>query len=209
MIIRPREKLVQRIILAAILGLCSLSVAAQAPNDVVSEAADLLDAALKDRKEELAADKDSLYTLIDGILMPRFDREFAAKQVLREYWKSADPGQRERYVNAFYQSLVRRYAEGVLEFDQSRIDILPFRDDLSKRYVTVKTIVRLDDGTKVPVHYEMKKNESGWMIFDVIIEGISYIRTFRAEMKAEIQRSSLDAVIERLESEVGGVNADE
>lgn len=209
MIIRPREKLVQRIILAAILGLCSLSVAAQAPNDVVSEAADLLDAALKDRKEELAADKDSLYTLIDGILMPRFDREFAAKQVLREYWKSADPGQRERYVNAFYQSLVRRYAEGVLEFDQSRIDILPFRGDLSKRYVTVKTIVRLDDGTKVPVHYEMKKNESGWMIFDVIIEGISYIRTFRAEMKAEIQRSSLDAVIERLESEVGGVNADE
>ena len=209
MIIRAGEKLVQRIILAAILGLCSLSVAAQAPNDVVSEAADLLDAALKDRKEELAADKDSLYTLIDGILMPRFDREFAAKQVLREYWKSADPGQRERYVNAFYQSLVRRYAEGVLEFDQSRIDILPFRGDLSKRYVTVKTIVRLDDGTKVPVHYEMKKNESGWMIFDVIIEGISYIRTFRAEMKAEIQRSSLDAVIERLESEVGGVNADE
>ena len=97
----------------------------------------------------------------------------------------------------------------MLEFDQSRIDILPFRGDLSKRYVTVKTIVRLDDGTKVPVHYEMKKNESGWMIFDVIIEGISYIRTFRAEMKAEIQRSSLDAVIERLESEVGGVNADE
>jgi len=209
MIIRAREKLVKRIILAAILGLCSLSVAAQAPNDVVSEAADLLDAALKDRKEELAADKDALYTLIDGILMPRFDREFAAKNVLREYWKSADPGQRERYVNAFYQSLVRRYAEGVLEFDQSRIDILPFRGDLSKRYVTVKTIVRLDDGTKVPVHYEMKKNESGWMIFDVIIEGISYIRTFRAEMKAEIQRSSLDAVIERLESEVGGVNADE
>ena len=199
----------KRILLGMILGLLSLTAAAQSPNDIVSEAVDLLDEALKDRKEELAADKDTLYALIDEILLPRFDREFAAKQVLRSHWRSADAEQRERFVNAFYQTLVRKYAEGALEFDQSRIEIHPFRGDLSKNYVKVKTTVRLDDGTKVPVDYDLRKVDSGWMIFNVNIEGISYVRTYSTEMNAEIQRSSLDAVIERLESEASGVAADE
>lgn len=199
----------KRILLMAIVGLMPLGAAAQSPNEVVEDAANLLDAALKDRKQELAQDKEALYELIDGILMPRFDRKYAAQQVLGKHWRSAKPEQRDRFVDAFYQSLLKKYAEGVLEFDQSRIEILPFRGDLSKPRVVVKSTVRLDDGTKVPVNYALVKRESGWLIFDVVIEGISYVITFRNEMNSEIQRSSLDAVIERLESDATGVPASE
>ena len=198
----------RRTILVAILGLFALNAAAQSPNEVVSSAADLLDQALKDRKAELSADKEALYALIDEILEPRFDRKYAAQQVLGKHWRSADAEQRERFVEAFYNSLLRKYSEGVLEFDQSRIEILPFRDDLSKKRVTVKTTVRLTDGTKVPVNYVMIRREPSWLIFDVVIEGISYIITFRSEMNTEIQRTGLDAVIERLEADAVSVDAD-
>ena len=58
------------------------------------------------------------------------------------------------------------------------------------------------DGTKVPVNYGMVRRDVGWLMFDVTIEGISYVRNFRTELNAEIQAKSLDSVISRLESEM-------
>ncbi len=184
-----------------LLGFMSSAVMAHAPNDVIQETADELAAALDGRKEELAADKVALYTMIDAILLPRFDRRYAAQLVLGRPWRSATAEQRDRFVAGFYSSMLRRYANGVLEFDQSKMEILPFRGDLEKKRTTVKTIVRLNDGTKVPVNYEMVKRDSGWLMFDVKIEGISYIRNFKTEINAEIKATSLDAVIDRLEGE--------
>lgn len=184
-----------------ILGFMSPAALAQVPNDVIQETADELAAALDGRKEEFAADKVALYAMIDSILLPRFDRRYAAQLVLGRPWRDATTEQRERFIDGFYSSMLRRYANGVLEFDQSKMEILPFRGDLEKKRTTVKTTVRLNDGTKVPVNYEMVKRDSGWMMFDVKIEGISYIRNFKTEINAEIQATSLEAVIERLEGD--------
>lgn len=185
------------------LGLLSFAAAAQDPNTVVQEAADLLAQKLEGRKEELTADREKLYALIDEILLPRFDRRYAAQLVLAKHWRTAGPEQRERFIDAFYASLLQKYADGVLDYDQSRIEILPFRGDESRPFVTVRTTVRLDDGTRVPVDYNLRKNDGRWMLFDVIIEGISYVRNFRAELDSEIQSSDLDAVIARLQAETG------
>ena len=63
--------------------------------------------------------------------------------------------------------------------------------------------MRLENGSKVAVDYDLVKRESGWLLFNVVIEGVSYVRNFRAELDSEIRSSSLDAVIERLEGEAG------
>jgi phospholipid transport system substrate-binding protein len=63
--------------------------------------------------------------------------------------------------------------------------------------------VALDDGSKVAVDYDLVKRKSGWLVFNVVIEGVSYVRNFRAELDSEIRSSSLDAVIARLENEAG------
>ena len=173
----------------------------KAPPQVVEDAAKELDQALSERKAELASDREALYDLIDGVLLPRFDRKYAAQLVLGRHWRTASEQQRQQFVEAFYHNLLRRYADGVLDFDLSQIEILPFRDNTSDPRVTVRTRVTLEDGTEVPVDYAMVRREQGWMLFDVVIEGISYVRNFRAELNSEIQATSLDAVIRRLESE--------
>lgn len=98
---------------------------------------------------------------------------------------------------------MRRYADGLLEFEQDRVTVLPFRGDLSKKRAKVRSTVLLNDGTKVAVDYELVKRDSGWLMFNIVIEGISYVRNYRAEMDSEIRGSSLEAVIERLEGEAG------
>jgi phospholipid transport system substrate-binding protein len=182
----------------------SATAFSQSPNTVIEEVIEILDTALAERKDELASDEDALYALIDEILMPRFDRRSAAQAVLSKHWKTATPQQQNEFVDAFYGALVKRYADGLLSFDQSKVELKPFRGDESKRLVIVKTTVTLADGTKVPVDYRLVKHDSAWLILDVIIEGISYIRNYRVEVDAEIRETGLDAVIARLQREVNG-----
>ncbi len=181
---------------------------AQSPNDIVEEAIALLAERIGGRREELAQDKQALYAVINEMLRPRFDRKFAAQLVLGKHWRSADEAQKQRFTAAFYDSLLQRYADGVLEFDEDRVQVLAFRGDASRKRTTVKTIVSLNDGTKVSVNYGMVLRDAGWLMFDVTIEGVSYIRNYRAEMDSEIRATSLVAVIERLEG-VAGITAHE
>ena len=158
-------------------------------------------AARAGRRDALAADRPALHALIDRILLPRFDRPYAARLVLARHWRTADREQRRRFMEAFYKAMLRRYADGVLEFQEDRIEVLRFRGDLSRPRVQAKTVVRLNDGSRVPVDYGFVNRDGKWKLFDVTVEGVSFVRNFRAELDAEVRESSLDAVIARLEAE--------
>jgi phospholipid transport system substrate-binding protein len=196
------KSLARSLVLLAI-GFAPAFAQDESPVAVIESAVTLLAEKMDGRHDELAADPAALYALIDEVLLPIFDRKFAAQLVMAKHWRVADESQRERFIEAFYQALLRRYADGLLEFDQDQVSVLPYRGDVSKPRAKVKSTVKLNDGTKIAVDYELVKRDAGWLLFNVIIEGISYIRNFRTELNSEIRSSSLDAVIERLEGEAG------
>ena len=177
---------------------------AQSPNDLIDGAIVELTAGLDGRRDELAEDRDALHALIDDILLPRFDRRYAAQLVLGRHWRAASAEQRERFVDAFYSAMLRQYADGVLEFEPDKIEVLPFRGDDTQRRTMVRTMVMLDDGQRVPVNYGLVKRDEGWLMFDVTIEGVSYVRNFRAELDSEIRAGSLEGVIARFERDAAG-----
>jgi phospholipid transport system substrate-binding protein len=191
------------ILVAALFAFIAPQAEANAPIDVITEAVDLLSEGLEERRDELAADDAALREFINGILLPRFDREFAAGAVLGKHWRTASDEQKKRFIKAFYETLLQRYADGVVDFDMSRVEVLPYRGDDSKRTTVVKTEVRLDDGKKVPVNYTLVNRDDKWRMFDVQIEGVSYVINFRKELDSEIRASSLNDVIARLEREAG------
>jgi len=195
-------------VVAAAALIVAASAATGTPNAVIEDSMLVLTEKLDGRKAEFAADRKSLYALIDEMLLPRFDRKFAAQLVLARHWRSASEAQRTRFIEAFYQALLRRYADGILEFDPNRITVIPFRGDVSKPRTKVRSTVALDDGSKVAVDYDLVKRDSRWLVYNVVIEGVSYVTNFRAELDAEIRSTSLDAVIVRLEEEAG-MSADE
>lgn len=190
------------IVAFALLALAAGSAATGgSPNEVIESSVALLAEKLDGRREELTEDRKALYDIIDDILMPRFDRRFAAQVVLAKHWRTATEEQQSRFIEAFYRALLRKYADGILEFDPDMITVLPYRGDDTKKRTKVRSTVALDDGSKVAVDYELVKRKAGWLVFNVVIEGVSYVRNFRAELDSEIRATSLDAVIERLESE--------
>jgi phospholipid transport system substrate-binding protein len=175
----------------------------ESPNVVIESAVVLFAEQLDGREDELSENRAELYEIVDGILMPRFDRRFAAQVVLAKNWRTASEEQQARFIEAFYRALLRRYSDGILEFDPNMITVLPYRGDMTKKRTRVRSTVVLDGGSKVSVDYELVKRKAGWLVFNVVIEGVSYVLNFRAELESEIRASSLEAVIERLEREAG------
>lgn len=169
---------------------------------VITGAVDALKTGLSDNRDALESDRAELIRFVDSLLAPRFDRNYSGRLVLAKHWKKASNEQKKRFIDGLYNSLIRRYADGVLEFEEDLVEILPHRGDGNEKRTTVRTIVKLPSGDSVPVNYGLvNRNDSGWKVFDVTIEGISYVRNFRAEIDEEVKRTSLDAVIERLERE--------
>ena len=188
----------------AALGL-SLSGFAQddvTPLDVVIGAIDDSKTGLAENRQTYLDDESALIEWVDSLLAPRFDRNYAGRLVLARHWRGASNEQKRRFIRGFYNAMLSRYATGILEFQEDRLKILPQRGESKENRATISTEVTLDDGSAVVVEYRMvKRGDAGWQVFDVSIDGISYIRNFRAEIDSEIKKTSLDAVIERLESE--------
>jgi phospholipid transport system substrate-binding protein len=140
--------------------------------------------------------------LVDKNMLPHFDTAYSAQLVLAKYWRTATPEQRKRFVEAFYQSLLQNYGEALLEFTPDRLKILPFQGKPEDTVATVRSEVRRDNGQRVPVNYSLRKTDAGWKAYDVQIEGVSYVKSFRTDFGSEIQQKGLEPVIQRLEQQV-------
>ena len=148
-------------------------------------------------------DPMQLYALVDRILLPYFDVDYAARLVLGRHWRAATPEQRKRFVEAFYRSLLTNYSTALVEFTSDRLKILPAAVEAGGQAASVRSDVKRRNGQKVPVSYSMRLTPQGWKAWDVVIEGISYVKSFREDFGAEIDQKGLDAVLERLERQAG------
>jgi len=191
--------------LALITGMAGAETPAQvpgpAPQQLMETASARVLSALEADRESYRKDVRKLTDLVETELLPHFDTEYTARLVLGKYWRDASPSQRNRFIKAFYHSLLGKYGTAVAGFTSDRMKMLPFQGDLASGRATVRTEIQLKDGTMVPVNYSLRATATGWKAWDVTIEGISYVKNFRNDIGAEVGQRGLDAVIARLEAE--------
>lgn len=181
--------------------LCSQAViAADSPPRVVESASEQILGILEERRDELSEDPAALYAAVDSVLLPRFDMVYAGRVVLGKYGRDATPEQRRRFIDAFYQSLLRTYAEGLLQFRAENLRMLPYRGEEGATKTRVRTEVVLNDGRVIPVDYSLRLKDDVWKVYDVTIEGISYLTNYRKEVGGLVRDKGLEAVITELES---------
>jgi phospholipid transport system substrate-binding protein len=173
---------------------------AAGPDEVIREASSEIVAVLDTRRDELAADEQELYRVVDNILLPRFDRRYAGGLVMGKYWREATEEQRERFIMALYRSLLRTYAGSILDYEADSLEVLPFEGDLSEGKAVVETRVTLDTGVVTPVNYRMRLTDDSWKAYDVIIEGISYVTNYRKQYASEFRAKGVEQVIAELEA---------
>jgi len=171
------------------------------PAQIVADSAQRMLTELDANRAMYKKDPAKLDHLVATVLLPSFDSETAARLVLGQTWRTATPDQRTRFVNAFYHSLLRNYGAALVDFTGDRFKILPYQGDPNATQASVRTEVKRASGEVVPVTFELHKTDTGWKAWDVVIDGISYIKSFRTDVGSEVQAKGLDEVINRLEAE--------
>jgi phospholipid transport system substrate-binding protein len=184
----------------AVSGDVAAQVDASNPGTLIQTAASAMLKELDAHRADYRKDPNKVHTLVDQVLLPHFDTEYSAKLVLARHWTSATTDQRTRFVSAFYKSLLSNYGDALVDFTSDRLKVYPYTGDANAQYATVRTEVRRDDGTQVAVNYSLRRTDQGWKAWDVIIEGISYVKSFRDDFGSEIDQKGLDEVIARLEA---------
>lgn len=171
------------------------------PQELVENSAKRMLVELDANRPMYQKDPAKLDALVANVLLPNFDTDYAARLVLGQTWRTATPEQRKRFVDAFYHSLLRNYGAALIDFTADRFVILPYKGDPGDTTASVRTEVKRSNGDKIPVIFSLRKEDGVWKAWDVVIEGISYVKSFRTDFGSEIQQKGLDEVINRLETD--------
>lgn len=170
-----------------------------APDQLVSDTAGRILAQINANYDAYSEDPELLGEVVRADMLPLLDMEYTARLILGRTGRDASQAQITAFTDAMTRLLVDRYSTGLMSFrSRDQLEVLPLRGELNERMTRVRTRVKMESGGFAPVDYVFRKTGNGWKIFDVIIEGISYVTTYRNQIIPEVQANGLDAVIERL-----------
>jgi phospholipid transport system substrate-binding protein len=181
-------------------ALPAATVNTQDPTQLVQDVATSILKALDANRAAYVNNPQNVRALADKYLTPYFDSRYSAQLVLGKYWRTATEDQRTRFINAFQDSMLQNYGNALVNFTANRLKVQPGHLDPASDLATVSTTINRDDGTTVPVLYVLHKTPDGWKAWDVKVEGISYVKSFRDDFAAQIDQKGLEAVITRLAS---------
>ncbi len=149
--------------------------------------------------EKYSNDHEALKELVRNDLMPLLDVRYSARLVLGRAGRGVEAEKIDEFAKLMSDMLVNRYSAGLLYFSSEvKLQVMPQRGDLNPKITRVRTRVSLPSGSQAPVDYAFHKTTEGWKAFDVIVEGISYVTTYRNQIQPDVQANGIDSVIERL-----------
>lgn len=149
---------------------------------------------LQQQRAEFREHPAALEAFIDKELRTSFDRDYSARLVLGRHGRGASDADIQLFASAMANNLMARYGAALLTFEGKPQMRLKSETPLpGNRGVRVSTELLRDNGAAVPVDY-LVRNNGGWKIFDVMIEGVSYVQTFRNQFDAPLRQKSIAQV---------------
>lgn len=191
--------------LQAVLGLTlCLSFAAfaenPAPDVLVRTTTDDVMRLLQEDKELKAGNPARVVGLIEEKIVPHFDFAKMTRLAVGRTWKEATPEQQKLLVHEFQTLLVRSYATAYSAYRQIKVDVKPLKLAGGEDDVTVKSQILLPGGAPpVAVDYSMGASPEGWKVYNIAVDGVSLVTTYRNDFGAQIQQGGLDALIRNLQ----------
>jgi phospholipid transport system substrate-binding protein len=127
-----------------------------------------------------------------------FDFTETAKRSLGRHWQPRTPAERKEFVDLFANLLERSYLSKIELYSGERIAYLG--DTIEGDQATVRTRIATKHGTEIPVDYKMYKQGDRWLVYDVIIEGVSLIANYRTQFNKIIQTSSYQELVRKMKT---------
>lgn len=189
-----------RKLLAILAATClPLAVAAQeAPDALVKRVTDEVLAIIKADKDLQSGNTRKVVELAEQKVLPHFDFARMTRLAVGRNWAQASDPQKESLVKEFRTLLVRTYSASLTAYRNQTIEVKPVKMGAQDKDVTVRTAVLQQGGPSIPIDYAMEKGDSGWKVYDVVIDGASLVTTYRGSFNDQIQKGGIDGLVKTL-----------
>ena len=190
-----------RLLILSAFVLLSLPARAQdvAPDQLVKQVTTDVLAAIQSDKDLQAGDRKKALALAEQKVLPLIDFREATQLATGKAWQQATPAQQEELVAQFRSMLVRIYSNAIDVYRGQTLRVLPLRMPPGATDVTVRNQYLKPGAPPVPVEYAMRKTPEGWKIYDISVEGVSLVLTYRAEFEQITRQAGIDGLIKRLQ----------
>ena len=180
----------------------------ETPEQIVKQAAGTIYQKLEAGRQEFKENPELLRNMVREELLPLIDQEYSARLILGKTSRGISAEQLQAFSGAMSNVLINRYADGLLEFrSNDQLEVMPLKGNNSEKLTRVRTRVNLTTGGYAPVDYAFHMTPDGWKAFDVTVEGISYVITFRNQIVPMVEADGIDKVTADILS--GNVSLDE
>jgi phospholipid transport system substrate-binding protein len=184
----------------ALLLFVALPVSAQdlGPEELIKKITAEVMEALKIDKQLAAGDRQKAVKLAEEKILPHVDFEEATRLAVGRSWAQATPEQKTKLVAEFRNMLVRTYSNALQPYEGQQMKVMPVRMKPGDSEVTVQNQFIRSGAQPVKVDYSMRKADQGWKIYDIVVEGVSLVLTYRSEFDAVVKQEGIDGLIKRL-----------
>ncbi|GAB3387418.1 MlaC/ttg2D family ABC transporter substrate-binding protein [Lysobacter fragariae] len=181
--------------------------AAISPSKLVFDNSTRILTTLETRRAEFSKNRGALRQFVSSEFNSMFDRDYAARMVLGVHGRGASDGDVKLFADALTDSLMGRYGSSLLDFNTKlKVRVKSETALPNGRGVRVSSEFLRQGGEPIPVDYLMRKSGTGWKVFDVMVEGVSFVQTFRAQFDGPLTRKSIPQVAADLKA--GKLQAD-
>ncbi|WP_419420888.1 MlaC/ttg2D family ABC transporter substrate-binding protein [Legionella sp. D16C41] len=192
-------KVIKLVILGLFLSLMQNIWAQSSPIPMLQATADQIIATLKQNKPNLKKDHTIIYQAVEQHLVPKVDVNGMARSVLgRQAWTKATPAERNEFAQAFTQLVIRTYANPLAEYTSETIKFLPVKGSLDKRFIRVNSLIVRPNGNNIPLNYSLVAKNGEWKIYDLSVEGVSLLQSFRSQFAQALQSSDIQTLIKEM-----------
>ncbi len=170
------------------------------PDELVKKVTTDVLESIKSDKQLQAGDRRKALAMAEQKILPHVDFREATLLAMGKSWYTATPAQQAQVVNEFRSMLVRIYSNAIDVYRGQTLKVLPLRLPAGATDVTVRNQYLREGRPPVPVEYSMRKTPEGWKIYDIAVEGVSLVLTYRAEFEQITRTSGVEGLIKRLQA---------
>jgi len=174
------------------------ALAQEAPDALVKRVTNEVLAIIKADKDLQSGNSRKIAELAEAKVLPHFDFTRMTRLAVGRNWQQANDAQKEQLVKEFRTMLVRTYSTSLTAYRNQTIEVKPVKMAAADKEVTVRTAVIQQGGPQIPIDYAMEKADSGWKVYDVVIDGASLVTTYRGTFNEQVQKGGIDGLVKTL-----------
>lgn len=189
-----------RILIAAAAALATTAALAQeAPDAIVKKGVDDVLTAIKNDKDLQAGNLDKIMKLADEKVLPSFDMTRMTRLAVGRPWAQASDAQKEALTKEFKTLIIRTYSSSLSQYRNQTVEVKPLKVAPADNEVVVRTEVKQQGGPPIPLDYSMEKTPAGWKVYDVVVDGVSLVTTYRGSFSDIVQKSGVEGLVKALQ----------